>query len=283
MTGHAGAFAGVVPGFNPLILLGFAKYVVIDGGQSVRRVLASQQLNCQIIPMHKDKRPYTPHSQGRFRAAGPLPLLLQGVLMALDTWFIYLLASIGLSLTPGPNSLLALTHGARYGARRTLFTILGGMCGFSALIALAMFGLSALLQTSGSVLQVLKWVGGAYLLWLGIQLWRAPPLHLDLAQGQTRLGNAGLFRQGLLSALSNPKVLLFYGAFLPQFIDPQRGLALQFIVMAATFACVECLVEYLLARLAGRIRPWLAKGGKGFNRCCGALFAMIAVALPLGR
>lgn len=93
--------------------------------------------------------------------------------MALDTWLIYLLASIGLSLTPGPNSLLALTHGALYGARRTLFTIIGGVFGFCALIALAMFGLSALLQASASVLSVLKWVGGAYLVWLGIQLWRS--------------------------------------------------------------------------------------------------------------
>ncbi|MFF7064851.1 LysE family transporter [Pseudomonas sp. NPDC008258] len=203
--------------------------------------------------------------------------------MALDTWLIYLLASIGLSLTPGPNSLLALTHGALYGARRTLFTIVGGVFGFSALIALAMFGLSALLQTSASVLSVLKWVGGAYLVWLGIQLWRSPGLHLELTERSTRLGNAGLFRQGLLSAMANPKVLLFYGAFLPQFIDPQRGLMLQFVVMAATFASIEFVVEYLLARLAFRIRPWLAKGGKGFNRCCGSLFALIGVALPLSR
>ncbi|WP_144172696.1 LysE family translocator [Pseudomonas sp. Kh13] len=203
--------------------------------------------------------------------------------MALDTWLIYLLASIGLSLTPGPNSLLALTHGALYGARRTLFTIVGGVFGFSALIALAMFGLSALLQTSASVLSVLKWVGGAYLIWLGVQLWRSPGLHLELTGQSARQGNAGLFRQGLLSAMANPKVLLFYGAFLPQFIDPQRGLPLQFLVMAATFASVEFLVEYLLARLAFRIRPWLAKGGKGFNRCCGSLFALIGLALPLGR
>ncbi|WP_339533521.1 LysE family translocator [Pseudomonas hunanensis] len=203
--------------------------------------------------------------------------------MALDTWLIYLLASIGLSLTPGPNSLLALTHGALYGARRTLFTIVGGVLGFSALIALAMFGLSALLQTSVSVLGVLKWVGGAYLIWLGIQLWRSPGLQLELTEQSARRGNAGLFRQGLLSAMANPKVLLFYGAFLPQFIDPQRGLVLQFAVMAATFASVEFLVEYLLARLAFRIRPWLAKGGKGFNRCCGSLFALIGLALPLGR
>ncbi|MFZ5935851.1 LysE family translocator [Pseudomonas sp. HS6-2] len=203
--------------------------------------------------------------------------------MALDTWFIYLLASIGLSLTPGPNSLLALTHGALYGARRTLFTIVGGVFGFSALIALAMFGLTALLQTSASVLNVLKWVGGAYLVWLGIQLWRSPALHLEVTERAARLGNLGMFRQGLLSAIANPKVLLFYGAFLPQFIDPQRGLLLQFVIMAATFASVECVVEYLLARLAFRIRPWMAKGGKGFNRCCGSLFALIGVALPLGR
>ncbi|AYG44798.1 LysE family translocator [Pseudomonas sp. Leaf58] len=203
--------------------------------------------------------------------------------MALNTWLLYLLASIGLSLTPGPNSLLALTHGALYGARRTLFTIVGGVFGFSALIALAMFGLGALLQTSASLLSVLKWVGGAYLIWLGIQLWRTPGLHLELSQQSARLGNASLFRQGLLSAMANPKVLLFYGAFLPQFIDPQRGLLLQFGVMAATFASVEFVVEYLLARLAFRIRPWLAKSGRGFNRCCGSLFALIGVVLPLGR
>jgi len=203
--------------------------------------------------------------------------------MALDTWLLYLLASIGLSLTPGPNSLLALTHGARYGARRTLFTIIGGVFGFSALIALAMFGLTALLQASASVLTVLKWVGGAYLLWLGIQLWRSPALQLEVNTRAARLSNAGMFRQGLLSAMANPKVLLFYGAFLPQFIDPQRGLFVQFVIMAATFASVEFVVEYLLARLAFRIKPWLAKGGRGFNRCCGGLFALIGVALPLGR
>ncbi|MHC6225317.1 LysE family translocator [Pseudomonas sp. X10] len=203
--------------------------------------------------------------------------------MALDTWLIYLLASIGLSLTPGPNSLLALTHGALYGARRTLFTICGGVVGFSCLIALAMFGLSALLQTSASLLQMLKWLGGAYLLWLGIQLWRNPALRLEPAVGDNGSSAAGLCRQGFLSAMANPKVLLFYGAFLPQFIDPQRSLVPQFVVMAATFASVEFLVEYLLARLAFRIRPWLARGGKGFNRCCGSLFALIGVALPLSR
>ena len=203
--------------------------------------------------------------------------------MALELWLVYFVATLGLALTPGPNSLLALTHGGLYGSRMALATILGGVVGFSTLIALAMFGLSALLKTAPNALLALKWIGGAYLIWLGIQLWRSPPMTLTLADSGVRPSASRLFRQGLLSALSNPKVILFYGAFLPQFVDPQRGLAVQFVVMAATFAVVEFLVELLLALLAFRVRPWLQRGGSAFNRSCGVLFVLIGVALPLAR
>ncbi|MEK1907031.1 MAG: LysE family translocator [Pseudomonas sp.] len=203
--------------------------------------------------------------------------------MHLHTWLIYFTAIIGLSLTPGPNGLLALTHGALYGHRRTQWTIAGGVIGFVALMALSMFGIGALLKASVHALVVLKWVGGAYLIWLGIQLWRAPALQLAAVdQAQLKPGPL-LFRQGLLSAISNPKVILFYGAFLPQFLDPQGDLWLQFAVMALTFALVEGLVEYVLARAAHRVRPWLERSGKGFNRCCGGLFALMGAALPLTR
>ena len=94
--------------------------------------------------------------------------------MALHTWLIYFAAALGLSLSPGPNGLLALTHGALHGRRMTLWTIFGGSFGFVAVIALSMFGIGALLQTSLVWLTVLKWLGGAYLVWLGIQVWRAP-------------------------------------------------------------------------------------------------------------
>jgi threonine/homoserine/homoserine lactone efflux protein len=203
--------------------------------------------------------------------------------MALHTWLIYFTAVFGLALTPGPNGLLALTHGALYGHRRTLWTVSGGVIGFVLLMALSMFGLAALLKASANALLVLKWLGGAYLVWLGIQLWRSPPLQLTPLEGAGARSGAQLFRQGLLSAISNPKVILFYGAFLPQFLDPARSLWLQFMVMAATFALVEGLVEYLLARTAQRTRPWLERSGRGFNRCCGGLFAAMGVALPLTR
>jgi len=177
--------------------------------------------------------------------------------MAWHTWLIYLVAAVGLSLTPGPNSLLALTHGALHGHRRTLWTVAGGALGFVAVIALSMLGIGALLQTSASALLVLKWVGGAYLVWLGVQLWRAPPLQLKPDADVPFPRRSQLFRQGLFAAVSNPKALLFYGAFLPQFLDPARSLWLQFAVMAGTFAAIECVVEYLLARMAHRIRPAL--------------------------
>ncbi len=205
--------------------------------------------------------------------------------MALHTWTLYFLAVIGLSLTPGPNSLLVLAHGAAHGSRRTLWTIAGGATGFAALIGLSMLGIGALLQTTASALLVLKIVGGAYLIWLGIQLWRSPGIQLRAAEGGSPAAGRGrvLFRQGLLSAVSNPKVLLFYGAFLPQFIDPRRDLLVQFVWLAATFVITEAVVELLIASLAHRVRPWLERSGRGFNRVCGSLFAAMGVALPLTR
>lgn len=203
--------------------------------------------------------------------------------MAWHTWLIYLVAAVGLSLTPGPNSLLALTNGALHGHRRTRWSVAGGAVGFVAVIALSMLGIGALLQASASALLVLKWVGGAYLVWLGIQLWRAPPLQLQPSADTPFPRRSQLFRQGLFAAVSNPKALLFYGAFLPQFLDPTRSLWLQFVVMAGTFAVIECGVEVLLARMAHRIRPVLERYGKRFNRVCGGAFAAMGVALPMTR
>jgi homoserine/homoserine lactone efflux protein len=201
--------------------------------------------------------------------------------MAPDTWLIYTLAAVGLSLSPGPNGLLALTHGALHGRRKAMYTILGGATGFVTIVALSMFGIGALLQTSLFWLVVLKWVGGAYLVWLGIQVWRSPPIGLDLhGSAQPRAGWS-MFRQGALSALTNPKGILFFAAFLPQFIDPARSLVTQFFIMAGTFAVIEIITELLIASMAHRVSPWLSRVGRRFNQACGAVFMAIGLALPL--
>ncbi len=200
--------------------------------------------------------------------------------MELQTWFLYTLAAVGLSLTPGPNGLLALTHGALYGARKTIFTILGGSVGFSAVIGLSMFGIGALLAANVGLLVVLKWVGGAYLIFLGIQVWRSPSLGESRTEVNAFTGGK-LFQAGLLSAISNPKGILFFVAFLPQFIDPAGSMVIQFVIMAATFVVIEFIYELLVASLADRIQPWLKRVGKNFNRVFGSVFIAIGALLPL--
>lgn len=201
--------------------------------------------------------------------------------MTIHTWLVYLLASIGLSLSPGPNGLLALTHGVLHGQRRTLFTIFGGSLGFIAVIALSMFGIGALLKTSLVWLSVLKWLGGAYLVWLGVQVWRSPPVGVPDQEAVEPRSGGSLFQQGALSALTNPKAVLFFAAFLPQFIDPQRSLVVQFLVMAGTFAVIEAITELIIASMAERISPWLHRVGRRFNQVCGGIFIAIGVLLPL--
>ena len=139
-----------------------------------------------------------------------------------------------MSLSPGPNGLLALTHGAMHGSRKTLFTITGGILGFTAVIALCLFGIGALLKSSLMWLTVLKFIGGAYLIWLGIKLWRSPASTYENASVTQDSHGWPLFREGLLTAATNPKGLLFFSALLPQFIDPHRSLPVQFAVISAT-------------------------------------------------
>jgi threonine/homoserine/homoserine lactone efflux protein len=198
-----------------------------------------------------------------------------------QAWFLYLLASIGLALSPGPNGLLALTHGALHGPRRAMWTAAGGCTGFVVLIGASLFGIGALLQATPAALAALKWIGGAYLVVLGVQVWRAPAPGVGLPGVGSPLAGTALFRQALLTALSNPKALLFFLAFLPQFMDPAASLLLQFLVMAGTYAVVEFAFEVGLAAAAHRVSPWLQRSGRRFNQACGAVFVLIGAGLPL--
>lgn len=201
--------------------------------------------------------------------------------MDFNIWLIYLAAVVGLSLSPGPNGLLALTHGALHGRRKAVYTVLGGATGFSTVIALSLFGIGALLQTSLVWLTILKWVGGAYLVWLGIQVWRSPPIDIEVRTPAASRSGWPLFQQGVLAAVTNPKGILFFAAFLPQFVDTARSLPVQFVIMAGTFAVVEVSYEMVVASLAHRIRPWLQRVGRRFNQACGGVFMAIGCALPL--
>jgi len=201
--------------------------------------------------------------------------------MTWQTWTLYALAAIGLSLTPGPNGLLALTHGAMHGTRKTLATITGGSLGFGLIIGLSMFGIGALLATWAGLLVIMKWLGGAYLVWLGIQLVRSDPIDISRSKNASSVKFRTLFGQGLVSAISNPKGILFFVAFLPQFVNPRQSLFTQFLIMALTFIVIEFAYELTVASLADRIKPLLVRAGKNFNRVFGGVFIAIGVLLPL--
>lgn len=201
--------------------------------------------------------------------------------MELGTWLLYTAAALGLSLTPGPNGLLALTHGALYGVRKTAFTIAGGAVGFTLIIAASLFGIGALLAASAELLLILKWIGGAYLVWLGIQVWKSPAIGSIASESVAVVTATRVFRQGLLAAISNPKGILFFVAFLPQFIVTDSPLFLQFVIMAATFVGIEIVTETVIAVTSEKVQPFLAKFGTRVNRVFGGMFVAIGIALPL--
>ncbi|MDQ4137128.1 MAG: LysE family transporter [Pseudomonadota bacterium] len=202
--------------------------------------------------------------------------------MSLELWLVYCVAAVGLSLTPGPNGLLSLTHGACFGFRPTVYTVLGGALGFFILIAASLGGMGALLAASERAFTIAKWIGAAYLVYLGLRIWRAPPPVVALTADRGAAGEARplrLFNQGFLVAVSNPKALIFFAAFLPQFMAPGVPYAIQLAVFGGTFVVVEIAYELLLALMAQRIAPWLARHGRWFNRAAGATFVGIGAAL----
>lgn len=200
--------------------------------------------------------------------------------MGFSNWLLFALAGLGLAITPGPNGLLALTHGAIYGTRKTISTILGAVIGFGVVIGISLFGIGALLQANDGLLVVLKWLGGGYLVFLGIQVWRSPAIGSAEA-ASTSLGGGAMFRAGFLAAVSNPKGILFFVAFLPQFVEPERPLIFQFLIMSLTYMVIEFLYEFFAAALSGKIQPLLKKSGKNFNRFFGLVFIAIGIFLPL--
>ncbi len=202
--------------------------------------------------------------------------------MSVELWIVYLVAAVGLSLTPGPNGLLALTHGARYGVQRAVFTVFGGALGFFALIAVSLGGMGALLLASETAFTIAKWLGAGYLVYLGVQLWRATASIISPESGRDQTPGTNplrLFAEGFLVAVSNPKGIVFFAAFMPQFMTPGASYMMQLVVLGGTFVTVEVIYELLLVRLAHRIAPWLRQHGQTFNKLAGGAFVGIGVAL----
>lgn len=204
--------------------------------------------------------------------------------MSLHTWLAFLLASIVLSLTPGPGMVNTMSNALSYGWRRSLAAILGLQVGLAGTVVIVGVGLGSLLASSSSAFLVLKWLGAAYLVYLGWEKWHAAS-QLQIDSQRATPPARTLFIQALLVNLTNPKSIIFLVAFFPHFIDPSRPYALQVLLLGATSLAVDTLVMSSIAISAAQLRRYVQdpRFMQTQNRLFGGLFMGAGVALAATR
>jgi len=210
--------------------------------------------------------------------------------MGLQTWWIFVLMTFLVSATPGPNMLLVMSHGARFGLRLTIWTMAGCMTALIGMVSISAAGVGALLHSFPAVFDALRYLGAAYLAYLGYKLWRAgvpkgdAPPNAALAE-PAQLRGGSFFRQGLAVAASNPKAIVFSAAFFPQFIQASRPAGLQFAILLLTFTCIE-VSWYLIYAMSGhKLSRFLQQAHvlKNFNRVTGGVFVGFAALMAASR
>lgn len=204
--------------------------------------------------------------------------------MTLDWWLTYLLTTLILSLSPGSGAINTMSTAISQGYRGAAASIAGQQVGLVIHIVLVGIGLGALLSQSLLAFDILKWLGAAYLIWLGIQQWRAAG-SLDLHALAGALPRSQLFRRAILVNLTNPKSIIFLAALFPQFIVPHQPQAAQYLILGVTTVAVDIVVMLGYATLATRIAVWL-KGPRQIrllNRLFGSLFMLVGALLATAR
>lgn len=206
--------------------------------------------------------------------------------MSLQLWLAYVAAVFIISGTPGPNMLLAMTHGIHHGLAPTArSTMLGLLAGLAVILGVSLGGLGAVLLASSELFAVLKYVGAAYLIYLGVKTWRAADSRLDTEGKPDAAGGGARFRIGVLVALSNPKAILFGVAFFPQFLDPALPMAPQASILLLSFMAIETGWMCVYAGGGARLAVWLKEGVRlrWFNRLAGGAFVGAGVLLGTVR
>jgi len=177
--------------------------------------------------------------------------------MSLQLYLAFVAACIALAMLPGPIVTMVIANGLRYGTRSALVNIAGAQAGLAIVIGIVAVGLTSLMATMGYWFDWVRFAGAAYLVWLGIKLIRSPVLGVD-AGAPPAPPRGGFFLQGFLVLLSNPKVLVFFGAFIPQFVDMKRDHSPQVALLGITFMVVAGITDAIYALLAGRARRFFS-------------------------
>ncbi|MBX3587336.1 MAG: LysE family translocator [Ramlibacter sp.] len=205
--------------------------------------------------------------------------------MTLSTYLLYVAAVALLILTPGPTMLMCVTNALNHGPRRAMTSVAGAVTAILCVMALSAMGLGALLAASETAFTVAKVAGAAYLIWLGIKTFRSESLAIEFTGGPQRQRTRSFYLQGFLVGASNPKAVLFFAAFFPQFLNPSAPVLPQFAVLALTFMAFELTVLTLCALGVSRLVPVLRSSTavRWVNRVCGGLFTLMGGLLLLTR
>ena len=199
--------------------------------------------------------------------------------MSIELWFAFVAASALLLVIPGPTILTVISYSMAHGRRANVPLVAAVALGDSTALVVSLLGLGALLATSAFWFTVVKWVGGLYLLYLGVKLLRAGILATELAAPPVPGSRWKLFANTYLVTALNPKGIVFFVAFLPQFINPGAGVAQQLWVLAVTFVAMATLNATLYAVFAGSARKVLCspRALRRFNLAGGSILSVAGV------
>lgn len=203
--------------------------------------------------------------------------------MELWKFLFFLPACFAMNMTPGPNNLMALNNARCYGLKAAVIAGLGRLLAFSVMITLTASGLAVILYASETLFLIIKIVGAIYLLWIAYNLWRTRSS--PLSEVERNLSYFGLARQEFTLAAGNPKAILIFTAFLPQFVDVSGNVQQQFLILGSTFLLLEMLAITIFAAFGLYLRHWFnqPKMAQRFNRACATFLAVCGVNLLLSR
>jgi len=193
-------------------------------------------------------------------------------------------ACFALNMIPGPNNLLSMANGQRYGFKYAVAAGLGRILAFVVMIFLAATGLATVLYASETLFLTIKIVGGLYLFWVAYKLWHSNVVNVE-EQEQGSKSIYQLAKQEFLLAAGNPKAILIFTAFLPQFIDSTNNAGYQFFILGLVFLCLELLAISIYAIFGVYLRHWFSKPNmrKLFNRCCAFFIVSVGLSLLIER
>ena len=178
--------------------------------------------------------------------------------MSLELYLAYVAACFLITIIPGPTVTVIIANSLRHGARAGLLNVAGTQLGLGLMMLVLVVGLSTVIAAMGWLFDWLRWAGAAYLVWIGTRLLRSPDVMLEKSNAES-IPRGGFLLQGFLVLMANPKALLWFGAFIPQFVDPKGAYVAQIALLGLTAMAVAAITDGAWAVVTGRAGAFLSR------------------------